>query len=86
MSAFPLPGFEEDGRHLRNGHTLALVECDWRCETCGHSFDAASDAGRFACGQDCTGKHPGQDERDFDTPTGRLLSALFPKPKSDGAR
>ena len=51
--AFPLPGFEDNGRHLRNGHILSLVECDWRCEECGHTFDAASEAEQFECGQPC---------------------------------
>lgn len=47
----------ETGRHHRNAHLLELAECDWRCLICGHSFDAASDADLFACGDDCTGKH-----------------------------
>lgn len=47
------------GRHLRNGHVLVLSEDDWRCEICGHHFDAAVDADLFKCGEPCAGKHPG---------------------------
>lgn len=49
----------ETGRHHRNGHVLILSEDDWRCQICGHYFDAAVDAELFFCGEDCTGKHPG---------------------------
>lgn len=47
----------ETGRHQRNGHILQLAESDWRCEKCGHHFDAASDADLFVCGESCAGKH-----------------------------
>ena len=49
----------ETGRHHRNAHLLELAETDWRCLICGHYFDAAIDADRFACGEPCAGKHPG---------------------------
>jgi hypothetical protein len=49
----------ENGRHHRNGHLIELRETDWRCLICGHWFDAAVDADLFWCGEDCTGKHPG---------------------------
>lgn len=47
----------ETGRHQRNGHILYLAESDWKCEKCGHQFDAASDAELFVCGESCAGKH-----------------------------
>ena len=50
---------EVTGRRQRNGHTLELDGCMWRCLQCDHKFDAAVDADLFWCGDDCTGKHPG---------------------------
>jgi len=47
----------ETGRHHRNAHLLEMAETDWRCLICGHYFDAAIDADRFACGEPCEGKH-----------------------------
>lgn len=82
--SLPLPGWDENRRQLRNGHTIGLAETDWRCETCGHTFDAAVDAERFACGKDCAGRHPGQDQPDFESATGRMLALIFPMPE-DGA-
>jgi hypothetical protein len=49
----------EASRWQRNGHTLELHGCMWRCLQCGHRFDAAVDADLFWCGEDCTGRHPG---------------------------
>jgi hypothetical protein len=43
----------DNGRHQRNGHTLVLVECDWKCLQCKHYFDAATDADKFFCGDAC---------------------------------
>lgn len=43
----------------RNGHTVILDGVMWRCLQCDHRFDALVDADRFWCGDDCTGKHPG---------------------------
>lgn len=54
---------DENGRHHRRGHVLELRECDWRCLICGHWFDAASDADLFWCGDDCAGKHHGDEKR-----------------------
>jgi hypothetical protein len=51
---------ELDGRHQRNGHTLHLDGCTWRCLQCRHWFDAAIDAEAFWCGEDCAGKHHGE--------------------------
>lgn len=44
------------GRHQRNGHTLELHGLWWKCLQCLHSFDAATDAELFWCGDPC--KHP----------------------------
>lgn len=46
-----------DGRHCRNGHALYLDGTMWRCEGCGHKFDAAVDAEGFYCGEDCAPYH-----------------------------
>ena len=47
----------ETGRHQRNGHTLVLVETDWKCLQCKHYFDAAIDADLFFCGDSCKDKY-----------------------------
>lgn len=47
----------ETGRHHRNGHLIELGDVDWKCLLCGHIFDAAIDADKFFCGDDCTDKH-----------------------------
>lgn len=60
---------EETGRLQRNGHTLELRATYWRCLQCDHRFEVAQDADLFWCGDDCTGKHPG------DTTTPRPGSA-----------
>lgn len=44
----------DNGKHQRNGHTLVLVECDWKCLQCKHYFDAAVDAEKFFCGEKCS--------------------------------
>jgi hypothetical protein len=49
----------ETGRHHRNAHLLELAEDDWVCLVCGHHFDAAADTDLFACGDNCAGKHYG---------------------------
>jgi hypothetical protein len=54
---------DESGRHHRNGHLLEIHGCMWRCLHCRHVFDAAVDAERFWCGEDCTGRHPGEMHR-----------------------
>ena len=48
-------------RRSVNGHTLELRATYWRCLQCDHCFENASDAEGFWCGDDCTGRHYGDD-------------------------
>lgn len=48
----------DDTRRQRNGHTIELDDCMWRCLQCRHWFDAASDADAFWCGDPCTCPRP----------------------------
>lgn len=49
-------------RRSVNGHTLELRATYWRCLQCDHHFETTGDAGLFWCGDDCTGRHFGEDK------------------------
>lgn len=65
----------------RNGHTIVLDGCVWKCRQCGHKFDALVDADLFWCGEDCTGKHPGDRTG---TSAGRVPPAGDARPDTTG--